>query len=283
MLQRILLGTILSLTALSCGGSSGSSAPSGPGHLTLLATDAPFAHDVVELATIDVAEVRVHREGAGWLTLYDGPAITLDLLHLRNGLTQTLVDIDVPAGDYDQLRLILDSAALRLIDGDEFSPQLQNMHMTSTDTSGLKLFVEPPMHVPAGGMESLLLDFDLSKTFHPVPGNDPLNANSYNLMPVVHCANLGLAAEMRGVVREDDGTGTLVGVADATVYLLLPGETDLGAALQSTGTGPDGSYAILGVDPGDGDVVAAKGARSARSDGHSFTAGAVTTVDFVLP
>jgi len=266
------------------GGSSGSSsgATGGPTTVTFLATDAPFAHDIVEHAKVWVEQIRVRR-ASGFTTLYDGPAFELDLAQLRNGITRELVTADLAPGAYDQIRLILSDASLRLINGDEFSTAIGNFNMTSTDTAGLKLNLSPPLQVGDGVARTLLLDFDLTKTFKAVPGADPLNATSYQLHPVVKVSNLSETGELHGFVRESDGLGGFVGVDSATVYVLAPGELDLNNALQTTATEFDGAYVVLGVDPGVYDLVADLNGREARSNQHQVFAGSVTVVDFVLP
>jgi hypothetical protein len=275
----------LALVVTSCSdsdddNSSGTGGAASP--VTLEVTDAPFAHAIVESAQLWVDLITI-RGPDGFKTMHSGSQIKFDLAALRNGITQELTTSMVPPGEYDQIRLRVAEASLRLIDGDEFSTEAGNLHLTSTDTAGLKLNIDPPLQIGDGVARTLLLDFDLTKSFKAVPGNDPLNANSYQLLPVVKVSNLSQTGEIRGYVREDDGLGGLVGVADVTVYVLLPGELDLGEAVHSTATDFDGSYVILGVDPRTYDLVADLNGRQARENGHSVKAGSITTVDFVLP
>jgi hypothetical protein len=280
-----LLGLAFALAA--CGGGSGSpDSPSGFGTLELRVGDAPFAHGMVEEATIGVDTIRVRRDdasGGGFVTLYDDVPIEIDLLALRDGVTQSLATAQVPAGAWDQIRLVISSAYLRLTDGDEFSTDVGNLHLTSTGTSGLKLNVDPPLQVIDGVATTVLLDIDLTKTFHAVPGDDLFNASFYQLHPVVHVVSLSESGEFRGTVTESDGAGGFVGIANATVYVLASGEPDLANALQTTATTGDGSYAVLGVMPGTYDLLAEEGSRQVRSNGHSVAAGSVTVVDFVRP
>jgi hypothetical protein len=278
----------LALVAAACSGSNSdhnSTPVTGQGALTLLAADDPFASEFVTDATIWYDEIRVHRESpnAGFVTLYSGVPVAIDLLHLRNGVTQLLVTDDLPAGKYDQIRLVVSAAHLSLIDGDEFSTDLGNLHLTSTGHSGLKLFISPPLQVVDAVSRTLLLDVDLTKTFQAVPGNDPLNASFYMLKPVIHVADLSTTGEVRGTISEDDGAGGLIGVNSATVYLLPPGETDLTLADSTTATDSNGDYAMLGIDPGTYDIVAALGTRQVRVNGITVAQGSVTTVDAVLP
>ncbi len=277
------LAFALALTSCSSGSDNDSQGNVGvPSAVTLEVTDAPFAHGIVESAELWVDLITI-RGPNGFQTLHEGSTIQFDLAQLRNGITQELTTNTLQPGDYDQIRLRVVEGALRLIDGDEFSTAAGNLHLTSTDTAGLKFNVDPPLQVGDGVARTLLLDFDLTKTFKAVPGNDPLNATSYQVLPVVKVSNLSKTGEFRGTVEEDDGAGGLIGVGDATVYVLQPGELNLGNAVHSTATDFDGSYAVLGVDPGTYDLVADLNGRESRQDSRSVSAGSITVVDFVLP
>ncbi len=284
MNQRLTLAALLALALAGCSGSSGSSSieQTGAGQVTISVTDAPFAHGLVSEARLWVDEIQIRGAG-GFQTLHSGSTVEFDLAALRNGLTRELVTSMLAPGSYDQIRLVVSDAYLRLVDDDEFSASVGTLHLTSTGTSGLKLNIDPPVSVEDGVARTLLLDFDLTKTFKAVPGADPLNASWYQLLPVVKVSNLSETGELRGAVREDDGSGQLVGVGNATVYVLAPGQLDLNEALQTTATELDGGYVVLGVNPGTYDLLAVLGARESRVNGRSVFAGSLTAVDFVLP
>lgn len=299
-LPTLLLPALFLVSA--CGGGGGGAAPdAGPGSgggggtgsagtstLALYATDAPFDHALVKSASIQIEEIRTHRQagadgGEGdWLSLYAGAPFWVNLYELQAGLTRELVSADVPSGSYDELRLILSAAELELTNGNVYHSDDGSLQLTSQDTSGLKLKLEPAIVAEAGFATSLLLDFDLSKTFKPVPGNDAANASKYHLHPVVHVSNLSTAGQIGGFVLESDGQGGATGVQAATVYLLAPGEQDLSQALTTTGSAASGAYALLGVDAGVYDLLAAKGAASQRVDGIVVQAGSAQELDFLI-
>jgi hypothetical protein len=253
----------------------------GQGRFVLTATDAPFPHELVESAEVWISEIKLLGPG-GFRTIHSGTPIQLELTALRNGLTAELVDADVPAGEYKEIRLQVERARLVLIDGDVFDSDLGTLSLTSTATAGIKLRIDPPLAVGDGVARSVLLDFDLTKTFHAVPAATPLDASSFLLMPKIHVSNESDSGEVRGIVQTSDGAGGLVAVENATVYLLEEGETDLGQALRTTATELDGGYALLGVAPGTYDLVAEFGALTDRVDGRAVFVGSVTLVDFVL-
>jgi hypothetical protein len=272
----------LSLLTLACSGGSGSSSS---GTLNLTVTDAPIDPALVEEARISVDEIRVHPQAdseGGFLTIYDGDPIDLDLLDLRNGITESLVSAEVPAADYRQIRLHVASAYLRLVNGNEYSSDDDSLKLTSQDTSGFKVFIDPAVTVQGGFSTDLLLDIDLGKTFRPIPANDPENATSYSLHPVIRAANISESGEIRGIVTVDDGAGVLVGEENVAVYILPPGETDPANSVASSATGSDGGYAILGLPAGSYDVLAQKDLLEGRLDGVTVTVGSSSNADITI-
>lgn len=279
-----LLAVLLCLTA--CSDSSSDDGPPGApgseGEIAVEVTDQPFAYDLVTSAIVRIDEVRVHQDADGddgFITLYSGKALEFDLLELTNGVTELLVRTDIPVGTYHQLRLHVVGGKLELIDGDVFSTELGNLELTSTGTSGLKVFIDPPIEIVSEASSTLLLDFDLSKTFHAVPANDPLNAQKFLLKPVVHAVNLSLSGEVSGLVLRDDGTGTLQPVELAGVHLQPFGDPDPANSVASTASAADGSYRLIGVPPGTWDVLAVKEAEQGIVHGVEVAVGNVTHAD----
>lgn len=267
----------------SCAGGGGSGAPAvgGGGSLEILATDAPIDPALVAEAKIWVDTVRIHHDSDaedGFDTLYSGAPIEIDLLHLRNGVTRSLLVADLPPGSYHQLRLRVASGYLKLVNGNEYSTAAGNLDHVPQSTAGLKVFIDPPIVVQTSLAATLLLDFDLTKTFKPVPANDPPNASRYKLHPSIRAVNLSQAGELRGLVVRDDGAGSDEPVADAAVYVLPPGATDLEQSVATTMSDADGSFAVLGLRASTYDVLAIEGGEQGRLDAVGIVAANVTDV-----
>jgi hypothetical protein len=281
----VLLPLALLVASCGTGGSGDSGAAPGQGSLTFEATDAPIDPELIRRAELEVDAIRVHREAdaeTGFTTVFQGGPIVLDLTSLRNGVTRALERGFLEAGSYRQVRIHVTDAMLELKSGKTFSTRAGTIRLTSQDTSGYKVFFQPPIEVFAGVETRVLLDFQLPKTFSPVPGNDLENARFLHLHPSVRGAVLQETGELRGIVRTTDSMGAQIPAADAAVYVLPPGETDPDQAIASTLTDADGSAAILGVPVGTYDVLALHGGRSGRADGLSVQAGAVTSFDILV-
>ncbi|GIW73202.1 MAG: hypothetical protein KatS3mg102_2744 [Planctomycetota bacterium] len=271
----------------------------GSGTLTLQATDAAFIHHhLVQKAEVKVSKIQIHAQAgaqSGFKTLYDDPAnpIVMDLARLSNGVKQVLVDAkSLPSGTYRQLRLSFSAATLVLQDGQQaktWSTDHGTIQLTNQAASGLVLPIDPPVEIVDGFSETLLLDFDLSKTFLPLPASaEPMDAQTYLLGPVIRVANESTTGEIAGTVT--DANGNLL--AKVTVSVLVPNgapaKSDDIAASTATGDGqspeqPLGEYRVLGLPEGTYDVHASDGSRTARVNGVQVLVGSVTTVDLELP
>ena len=253
----------------------------GSGTLSLSATDDPFAFDVVDEATITIDGISVHNSAgatSGFTTLFEGTPVTLDLLSLRDGVTQDLGDFTLPAGTYRQFRLHVTSARLVLTNGNTFTTEDDTLNMTSQDTSGFKVVVTPPIQIQDGETTEVLLDFDLTHTFQPIPAADALTATSFNLLPVVHARNVTASGGMQGLVSLDGGGG----VEDATIFVFNPGQTNPANAIATTGTNGLGEFTMLALPAGTFDVMAVHGTDTTTIPDVVVTTGSMTTVDVDL-
>lgn len=277
------LGLFLFLSFLAA--CSGSSSSGGSGTLSLSVTDAPFEYDIVQSASVSVDKITIYRDAqsdAGPIVIYEGVPVLFDLFHLRDGLTQELDQKTLPVGSYRQLRLRVTSAELTLTNGNHYTTADDTIRLTSQGTSGFKVFVDPPISIQRDTNSNVLLDFDLTHTFQPVPGNDALTATFFHLHPVIHVTNLGHVGGIAGTITQDDGQGGLAPLAGATVYVLPPGQTDTSLAVATTGTSATGTYTVLGLAPGPYDVQAVKAALNATAPGITVVSGEVSTVDLTL-
>lgn len=286
--MRSTLGIALTLSLLAaCSGSTSvTSTTSGEkGELVVEVTDKPFDYDLVASAIVRVDEIRVHQEADcddGFETVYQGKALEFDLLDLTNGVTKVLARVDLPVGTYHQLRLHVVGGRIELVDGDVFSTELGNLQLTSTGTSGLKVFIDPPIEVVSELSVTLLLDFDLSKTFHAVPASDPLNAAKFQLKPVLHAVNKSKTGEVRGLVQVDDGAGGLAPVDMATVHLQPFGDPDPDHSIAATASVEDGTYRLIGIPAGTWDVLAVKDDLQGTFSGVQVEVGNVSYADVVI-
>lgn len=283
-MKRSILGILflpIALVGAAC--SSGDSFTPTMSAVEIAVTDAPFENWMVETAVVTVDRVTLHEDADGvsdFITVMEGKELSLDLTKLTNGATEIMTQAVIPPGEYSQARLHFTSAYIRTVNGRVFSSAEGTLQIANYPASGFKVLMDPPVHAHVGATMRLLLDFDLSKSFRPVPADEPLLADSVLLLPSIRCVDEKEAGELRGMVMEDIG-GVMTSVEDAFVYILPPGEPDMTNRVATTGTEEDGSFALIGVKPGTYDLVAMKGTET-RMSSIAVAKGKVTTMDVVL-
>jgi uncharacterized repeat protein (TIGR02059 family) len=244
----------------------------GPGRLSVKITDAPFNISSVESALVTITKIEIRKAGANdgdpFIVLTETPR-TVDLVKLRNGITEELVNLEIAPGDYDLVRLYVDEANLTLKEPSETF----NMKVPSGSQTGIKLFVNPAIHVEGGISGELVLDFDLSKSF-VMRGKDA--HNGFIFKPVIRAANISTTGRIEGIVTDNADPKNII--ADATVTLM--NDT---AEVASTTTDANGKYVFIGLNPGTYSMLAAmENYDSASAEGIVVVAGNKTIHDFVL-
>ena len=205
----------------------------GPGRLSVKITDAPFDINTVESATVTITKIEIRKAGMNdgdpFLVLSENP-VTIDLFQLRNGITEELVDLEVPQGDYDLVRLFVDDANLKI---KEIAEPFR-MKVPSGEQTGIKVFIKPGIHVEGGISAELLLDFDLSKSFVM---RGKMAQNGFIFKPCVRATNNSTAGRIEGYVKDISN----MAIEEAKVSAINGTDTI------TTSTDAEGFYAIVGL------------------------------------
>ncbi len=221
----------------------------GNGRLVVNITDAPFPVDMVESAEVTITKLEIRKAGDGisdecpFEVIWEGSEI-FNLLDLRNGVVAGLLDIEIPAGEYDLLRLYVDEASLKVKDGESYTVKVPSGRQT-----GIKVFISPGLVVEGGLTTEMILDFDLSNSF-VMQGNmnSPAGIKGFHFKPVIRAVNNSKAGRLEGKVTNKDG----VKIKEASVTVRQ--DTVVATAVADT----MGYYAILGLPSGSYSVTAAK-------------------------
>ena len=172
------------LMACSDGAPTSNQIPAGQGQVVVRLTDAPFPFDEVE--SVDAFVVRIdaklsaateveaaaavdenEAEANGWVTIAE-PNASFDLLTLRGGNTANLGQSTLLAGNYQSLRLILDTeqSSITLKDGTVLSGTSNpSILFPSGGQTGIKILLTDPVAVEEGSTTNLLIDFDVGESF----------------------------------------------------------------------------------------------------------------------
>ena len=267
MSNRHLLFCVL-LVSLGMLAGCGSGGGGATGTLQVKITDAPFPVGELDAAVITVVSISA-RGDSGWVDIKtdDTTPVDIDLYQLTAGLAEELALVTVPTGAYDEVRLVISKAELTFtLDGG--APITQDFVVPSGASSGLKVKIDPPILVAEDQTAELLLDVDLSASFHLAgEGGEPTMADLVDAKaifhPVIRAINLAETALLVGlVVDTTDPTLPLplghveVSVFDAGTDLSTDPAPSATAATFST---PDGMAAAFGsyalaLQPGSYDV-----------------------------
>ena len=235
------------------------------GRIVVKITDAPFPIDFIEDASVTVTKVEMRleemsdemssetndengeggeegeqgEEGDGkerpFITLFEGSE-TFNLLELRNGVMATFLDLEIPVGNYNLIRIYVENATIAVKDYETYS-----VKVPSGSQTGVKVFMKPSLKVASGLTAEVVLDFSLEKSF-VLKGNmdTPAGIKGFNFKPVIRAVNNTIAGSVEGVVSDNAG-------------VLLPGvlvSIGMDAVLSSAMTDGDGFYAMPGILPG---------------------------------
>lgn len=244
------MAAIVSFSFISCSEDDSESSQEGSANLTVRMTDAPGDYDAVY---IDVQDVRVKMEteaefegevdSEGWVSLDNVETGVYDLLTLTGGVTQLLVDADVPAGYVSEIRLVLGTENSVTVDGEK-----KPLNTPSAQQSGLKLKVNQDLE--AGENYAYLLDFDVDESI-VATGN-----GGYNLKPVIRIN----AEANAGVV-----TGTVIDPVDLEMDIQHSVSLN-GEGLTITAyTDTEGNFSLHGVPAGTYDLLVTPEAASGLS------------------
>jgi hypothetical protein len=151
-----------------CDGDSGASLEGEPGTIRIALTDAPA--DYIESAEVVIAQAYVI--SAEDESRYDvlepeaGPR-TFDLMELRGGLEEFLGEAPVPEDVYSQLRLVVESATVTLIEGETFDDgtTTRELFVPSGSESGIKVALTDPIVAEEGQVTLVVVDFDVNESF----------------------------------------------------------------------------------------------------------------------
>jgi hypothetical protein len=213
--------------------------------LRIQLTDAPYPYSSVSSADITVESVEVRMDGGFHMLPVAAAPVSMNLLDLQNGMTEVLVDTAISPGTIDQIRLVISSASVTLTDGRTF-----DLQVPSGESSGLKVFLSPGVQVASGLSTDLLLDFDVSQSFKPIPASAVRTEDirGFMLHPVLRVANLSQTGSVSGNVWNDHGT------PDTSDDTLIEGATvsawSSNMQLSGTASNEQGFFKMAGLTPG---------------------------------
>ena len=242
-------------------------------------TDAPFPYDMVEEANITIDWIKLHKIDSLDLVGESDPDsvfimlekdTTLNLIDLSNGITAVMSEMEIPAGTYNEIRLHVTEASVKIFD----DTTVYRLKIPGSGASGLKVKIKPWLEVEEGVVSEVLLDFDVSRSFK-ILGNDKGKKDiKFMFKPVVRAVNLSSAGKIEGMVTNEEGEN----IKHAMITLLSGTDT-----ISSSKSTVGGYYAIIGVPVGTYSMECERdGYNTETVENVVVEIGNVTEQDFVL-
>lgn len=177
LIKSFFLGLAAILVATSCDMERDESIAEGNAKVNIFLIDAPADYDEV---WVEVLGVEILPKGgnesneSAWINLpYEKNDQKINLLSLTGGASEHLGEVEVPAGEISQIRLLLGDDNYIMQNG-----QRLELKTPSAQQSGLKLKVDKPLN--PGISYDLVIDFDASRSIVKAG-----NSGQYILKPVL--------------------------------------------------------------------------------------------------
>jgi hypothetical protein len=212
------------------------------GTLRLFIADKPYPYPFLTSAVVTVERIDALRSPADGGTDDPAPHAVLegaashDLIPLRNGRMELLVEADVPTGSYGEFRVLLSQAVLTLTDQREFL-------LTAPSGDPVIVPIGVPITVETTGTREVLLDVDVSRVFPHMPEGiveDAAGITDFGFEPQqgLRVVDLHVSGRITGTVLSEEGEPLAAAVITAF----------LGSAeVSSTATEDDGTYTLVGL------------------------------------
>lgn len=202
------------------------------GTLSLALTDAPIDNESVDSVNITITDLQYHKQNNSWESFDAYETKKVNLLDLTDGMTEMLGSFEMEAGQYNQLRFMLDAPTY---DGEE---PLSNpgSYITFDDGTKEELFVPSgsqtgykavgAFRVPSNGEVQLTADFDVRKSVV-----NAKNSEKYILKPTIRLVVDNEAGKIVGNVTNITDTAS-----DYNVYAYEDGTYDASAETEVADT-----------------------------------------------
>ena len=143
----------------------GSDLNSATSRVRLHLTDAPAPNIESAMVWISSAYLIPGPDSGSNKVIVSNEPQEYDLLELQDGVTALLGDADIPAAEYSQLRLVVDSARLTLAAGFTFADgsTTKSLKVPSGGQTGIK--VSFPDKLDLTGDADVVVDFDVAENF----------------------------------------------------------------------------------------------------------------------
>jgi len=253
--MKYFFATLLLIAIASC--SNDTAEPKGT--LSIKLSDAPMHYDQFMSAsvTIDKIEIGNNANTNSMINIMNTP-MTYNLLELINGITETMVNAEIPVGNYNLMRLYISSTEMVTKNGDTYTynmnqegysgnGMMQNGMMLNLNNRSIDITLNNTLTISVGGMNEFLLDMDVNESFMlegvNFSGSGPnmmMNMSGFTFMPRMRFVDMSTSGTIHGNVQD-----TVENLPNATISLMHNG-----TLYTSTHSDGNGNYTFIGIPQG---------------------------------
>jgi len=165
-----------------------------------------------------------------------------------------MANAEIPAGDYDLMRLYISSTEMNMLNGDSFT---YNMNQDGYSGGGMmqngmrlnnqNRSIDIPLNnltISNGSMSEFLLDIDVDQSFMlegvNYDNNMMMNMSGFTFKPTMRFVDMATSGTINGTVQDAHGN-----LPNATISLMQNGKL-----YTSTHSNANGNYALIGIPEG---------------------------------
>lgn len=270
----IILMSLLTMTSCSDDGEDAMPKEGEAYNTTFKITDAPIDNANVEAVFVTVSDVKV--DGT---SLEGFNATTIDLSALVNGKTETLGNLDLQAGTYSGIELVLDYDTDAAGNAPGCYVKTANGTKDKLQASANRINVSDSYEVFASASNEVIIDFDLRKTIKEEQGTASPNFEFVTMSELsagIRVLNEESTGMISGTANDAEDTSDKIvvyayekGTFDTATETMGKGESKVtfaNAVTSSTVTSANGSYSLNFLSEGDYELVFV----SYNKDGDQF-------------
>ncbi|TDQ33082.1 DUF4382 domain-containing protein [Zeaxanthinibacter enoshimensis] len=226
-------------------------------------TDAPIDNANVEAVFVTITDVKVDGQSLEGFT-----ATTVDLKALVDGRTETLGNLDMKAGTYSDIKLVLDFE--KDVNGNAPGCYVEMADGTKDELTAASntITVNDAYEVFAGAENEVVLDFDLRKTIKEEQGTMSSDFEFVSMSEIsggIRTVNAEITGKINGTVNDSQNTSDKIivyayekGTFDAEAETRGSGESQVtfsNAVTSSTVSGLTNSYSLNFLEEGEYELV----------------------------
>lgn len=228
---------LIGMALVACGGSGSTTNTAGNGSVGIVLTDGPTA-DFAEV-NVTITEVSLIPDddngNSGHVVIFQGEE-TINLLSLTDFSELFAISNDVPAGQYEKIRLHLKQPnGIELVKKDNLGNVIETIHPNMPGNGKLDLNPRGDFRVVAGQTLYIQLDIDANKSLHIVQtGNAKYQFRPVVFVDVIDHQFSGKLVRHFGYVHNLDMTNKRFKLCDQPMD--LTGTSDTGSATETVST-----------------------------------------------